>query len=147
MTFHKQAIFAILVIAMTLTPELFSQTCLVRTATMDNGGAVYTEVFEYDYVDEKPEFPGGGTSLINFINSNREYPTEAYNSGIQGRVTCAFIVHPDGKLSHIQVLRGVEKSLNNEAMRIISMMPPWQPGKINNQAVPVRVVCCIPFRK
>lgn len=128
-------------------PQIFSQTCKVRTAIMGNGHAVYTEVFEYDYVDEKPEFPGGGNSLINFINSTRHYPPEAYNQGIEGKVTCAFVVNSDGKISHIQVLRGVETTLNEEAKRIISQMPSWSPGKIKNNPVPVRVVCCIPFRK
>ncbi|MCH5239403.1 MAG: energy transducer TonB [Muribaculaceae bacterium] len=117
------------------------------TARMANGGPVYTEVFEYDYVDVKPEFPGGGKSLINFVNSNRNYPALAYQMGIEGRVTCAFVVNPDGKISNIQLLRGVEPSLNQEAIRIISLMPQWKPGKINDTPVPVRVVCCIPFRK
>lgn len=127
--------------------QTISQTCKVKTATLDNGCAVYTEVFEYDYVDEKPQFPGGSNSLIKFINSTREYPQEAYEAGIEGRVTCAFIVHSDGKISHIKVLRGVENSLNQEAIRIISKMPYWTPGKIADQPVPVRVVTCIPFRK
>lgn len=112
-----------------------------------NGSIEYTEVFEYDYVDLKPEFPGGGQSLLNYINKNRQYPKEAYDEGIQGRVTCSFIVNTDGKLSHIHVLRGVEPSLNSEAVRIISEMPEWIPGEINGHPVPVRVVCAIPFRK
>lgn len=127
--------------------QINSQTFMVRTATINNGSWVYTEVFEYDYVDEKPEFPGGGNSLINFINQNRQYPTEAYELGIQGKVTCSFIVHPDGKLSHIKILRGVERSLNDEALRLVSIMPDWIPGKIHDHTVPVRVICNIPFRK
>lgn len=124
-----------------------SQTCKVSNGKMENGMQQFTEVYEFDYVDIKPEFPGGGNSLIDFINSTREYPAEAYKNGIQGRVTCSFIVHPDGKISHIKVLRGVETSLNNEAVRIISEMPLWTPGIYQGTAVPVRVVCCIPFRK
>lgn len=112
-----------------------------------NGNAVYTEVYEYDYVQEKPEFPGGDNSLMNYINSTRIYPQEAYDSGIEGRVTCSFIVQSDGKISNVKVLRGVEKSLNEEAIRIVSQMPDWTPGRFNNYPVPVRVVRCIPFRK
>lgn len=125
---------------------ILAQTCRVSTGKLDNGCVVYTEVYEYDYVDVKPEFPGGGRSLINFINSHRVYPQEAYENGIQGKVTCSFVVNIDGKLSHIKVLRGVERSLNNEAVRIISQMPEWKPGSIDNHLVPVRVVCSIPFR-
>lgn len=127
--------------------QLNAQTFRVSNGSMVNGFIEYTEVFEYDYVDLKPEFPGGGRSLINFINSTRKYPEQAYREGIQGRVTCSFIVNVDGKLSHIRVLRGVEPSLNDEAVRIISEMPEWTPGQINGHNVPVRVVCAIPFRR
>ena len=147
MSLLKTAFVALSFLVLTQTPGIFSQTCKIKTATLNNGEPVYTEVFEYDYVDEKPIFPGGSNSLINFINSTREYPVEAYEMGIQGRVTCSFIVNEDGKISHIKVLRGVESSLNSEALRIISLMPDWEPGKINEMRVPVRVVCSIPFRK
>lgn len=133
--------------AVFLTSETFGQTCKVKTSTLCNGSPVYTEVYEYDYVDQKPEFPGGRNEMLNFINSTRRYPQEAYEMGIEGRVTCAFIVKPDGKICHVNVLRGVESSLNQEALRIVSAMPAWTPGKIGETAVPVRVVCCIPFRK
>ena len=134
-------------IALAATQHVFSQTCKVRSTTTVNGCTVYTEVYEYDYVDQKPEFPGGRNSMINFINATRQYPTEAYENGIEGRVTCAFVVNSDGKVSHVQVLRGVENTLNQEAIRIVSSMPDWTPGKIAEQPVPTRVVCCIPFRK
>ena len=147
MNLRALSLIAASAIAITIPTKAFSQTCQIKTATLDNGCAIYTEVFEYDYVEQKPEFPGGRSSMIKFINSTREYPVEAYESGIEGRVTCAFIVNPNGKVSHINVLRGVESSLNQEAIRIISKMPDWTPGKIDDQAVPTRVVCCIPFRK
>lgn len=141
--------FTLLIFILTLlgSQSAYSQTCRVCSGKSESGSMVYTEVFEYDYVDVKPEFPGGGRSMINFINANRQYPQDAYEQGIEGRVTCSFVVNPDGKISHIQVLRGVETSLNCEAMRIIGKMPEWKPGVLNGVPVPVRVVCCIPFRK
>lgn len=146
---NKHAIAVVLgaVVSLSFSGNAAAQTCRVNTGKQNNGCMLYTEVYEYDYVDSKPEFPGGGQSLLNFINDNRNYPEEAYNKGIEGRVTCSFVVNPNGKISHVSVLRGVEPSLNNEAVRIISSMPCWTPGKINDQAVPVRVVCAIPFRK
>ena len=144
---RKLAFAAMAVLAWANTPNLYSQTYKIKIGTQMNGCPIYTEVYENDYVDQQPEFPGGGNQLINFINSTRQYPPEAYQMGIEGRVTCAFIVLPDGKISNIKVLRGVEASLNNEAMRIISMMPDWIPGKLKDHPVPVRVVTCIPFRK
>lgn len=147
MNFHKFVLISLCAIAIANTNQIFSQTCKVKTGTLHNGCKVFTEVFEYDFVDVKPEFPGGSNEMINFINKNRKYPENAYDTGIEGRVTCAFIVYPDGKVKNITVLRGVEASLNDEAVRIITAMPDWKPGKIGNQNVPVRVICCIPFRK
>lgn len=131
-----------------LTPgNARAQTVRVTTGTNADGSKSYMEVYEFDYVDVKPEFPGGGNQLINFINENRRYPAEAYAQGIEGRVTCAFVVNTNGNISNLSVIRGVEPSLNKEALRILSKMPQWSPGKINGQAVPVRVIWCIPFRK
>ena len=147
MNFQILAFLTITMVALANTFNTYSQTCKVKIGTQTNGLPLYEEVFEYDFVDEKPEFPGGRNKMINFINVTREYPQQAYDLGIEGRVTCAFIVHEDGRISNIKVLKGVESSLNQEAVRIISLMPEWNPGKLNHQPVPVRVITCIPFRK
>ena len=109
--------------------------------------STYREVYEYDFVDEKPTFPGGDTMLLRYINRTRQYPKRAYRKGIQGRVTLSFVVNADGSVSAVAVLRGVEKSLNTEAARIISDMPHWSPGRIDGKAVPVRVIQTVVFRK
>ena len=107
----------------------------------------YAEVYEYDYVDIQPQFPGGERGLINFINKTREYPYRAYKKGIQGRVLCSFIVGTDGKVSDVHVVRSAgDESLNREAVRVIHEMPRWSVGKVDNHAVPVRVVLPIAFR-
>ncbi len=124
-----------------------AQTCRVNVGTTSDGCQAYKVVYEFDYVDEKPEFPGGGATMVAFINKQRRYPAEAYARGVEGRVTCSFIVNADGSVSHIKVLKGVEPSLNREAVRIISKMPVWTPGRIDGHNVPVRVVCAVPFRK
>lgn len=143
---------AILLTIGTLAALLFprqatAQTCRVSAGISPDGYQTYRLVYEYDYVDEKPEFPGGGAMMLNFINKQRRYPAEAYAHGVQGRVTCSFVVNPDGTVSNISVLKGVEPSLNREALRIISKMPVWTPGRIDGQTVPVRVICAVPFRK
>lgn len=107
----------------------------------------YMEVYECDYVDEQPQFPGGEVEMIKYINSMRRYPAEAYYQNIQGRVLCSFVVNADGSLSHISVIRGVEPSLNREAVRLISRMPRWIAGKVANQAVPVHYILPIVFRR
>ena len=124
-----------------------AQTCRVNIGSAASGTVNYIEVYEYDFVTDKPSYPGGDAELMKFINSHREYPKEAYQKGIQGRVTCSFVVNPDGSISHISVLRGVEPSLNREAIRVLSEMPEWCPGKLDGRAVPTRVVWSVPFRK
>ena len=133
-----------------ISPALFTsqaQTCRVNVGGTTEGTISYIEVFEYDYVTEKPSFPGGDDLLMKFINTHREYPKSAYERGIQGRVTCSFVVNSDGSVSHISVIRGVEPSLNKEAIRILSNMPEWIPGKLNGRPVPTRVVWSVPFRR
>lgn len=126
---------------------VFSQTCRVNIGSRASGCLNYIEVYEYDFVSEKPSFPGGDSNLMTFINDTRKYPQEAYKKGIQGRVTCSFVVNTDGSVTHISVLRGVEPSLNKEAIRILSLMPEWIPGRHEGKVVPVRVVWSVPFRK
>lgn len=140
--------FAILIILAGLFSAFVSaQTYRVNIGSNNGGSCSYMEVYEYDYVSEKPSFPGGDCKLMNFINDHRNYPKEAYKKGIQGRVTCSFVVNVDGTISHIRVLRGVESSLNKEAIRVLSKMPEWIPGKLDGHAVPTRVVWSVPFRK
>lgn len=124
-----------------------AQTCRVNAGCTPTGTMTYIEVYEYDYVSEKPSFPGDDSQLMTFINEHRRYPQEAYKRGIEGRVTCSFVVNADGSISHISVLRGVEPSLNKEAVRILSEMPEWIPGRLNGKAVPTRVVRSVPFRR
>ena len=126
-----------------------AQTCRVRVSVSSNGSQVveYREVYEYDYVWEKPQYPGGDGNLVKFINKTRRYPERAYKKGIQGRVMCSFIVNSNGSVSDVQVFKGVEQSLDKEAVRVFSLMPDWIPGKINGMPVPVRVIRTVPFRK
>lgn len=105
------------------------------------------EVYEFDYVDVQPQFPGGEHGLINFVNEVREYPYKAYVRKIQGRVLCSFVVGADGRVSNIRVIRSSgDESLNREAMRVISEMPRWKAGRVGNTKVAVRVVLPIAFR-
>ena len=85
-----------------------AQTCKVNCGVNHEGCLKYKEVYEYDYVTEKPSFPGGETKFVRYINKTREYPKEAYEKGIEGRVICSFVVNSDGSISTIQILRGVE---------------------------------------
>lgn len=128
-------------------PALRAQTCRVSNGISANGTRCYREVYEYDFVQDKPSFPGGDSKFVEFINKTRRYPKDAYKKGVQGRVTCSFVVNTDGSISNIKVMRSVAASLNEEAVRILKEMPAWQPGRIEGLPVPVRVIWSIPFRK
>jgi len=142
------AAFIVLLTAfVTLTADVSAQTYRVAAGYSPEGHRIYKEVYEYDYVDEKPGFPGGDDKLVAFINKHRHYPAEAYSMGVEGSVTCSIVVNADGTISNVSVLRGVEASLNREAVRILSKMPRWTPGKHAGKPVPVRVIRCVPFRR
>ena len=99
-----------------------------------------------DFVDVYPNFPNGETALNSYINSERVYPRDAYEQGIQGRVICSFIIDTDGSINNITILRAPCHSLGMEAARIISNMPRWESGRIGNEKVPVLYRLTIPFR-
>ncbi len=103
-------------------------------------------VYDLWYVDEEPRFPGGERGLLRYLNSHRDYPQDAYDNGISGRVLCSFTISSDGTVCNVQVIRGVEPSLDREAVRVISSMPRWIPAIVSDQAVPVYYVLPIPFR-
>lgn len=104
------------------------------------------EAYQNEYTDEPATFPGGNIALMHFINSSRQYPAEAYHKGIYGRVICSFVVQPDGTITHINILRGVEPSIDREALRIINSMPQWNAAKVNGTPVPVYSTLAINFR-
>lgn len=107
----------------------------------------YVDVYEYDFVDVQPRFPGGDRGLVNYINSTRKYPHDAYKDKIQGRVLCSFIINTDGSVCNVSVIRGAAyPSLDKEAVRIIKEMPNWKPGKMADEDVPVHCIIPIAFR-
>lgn len=108
---------------------------------------VAIEVYEYESVDVQPSFPGGDAEMLRYINRERRYPGQAYRRGVEGRVLCSFVVNKDGSISHVSVIKGVEESLNREAVRIVSNMPAWDAGMIDKNPVPVYCILPISFRK
>jgi len=91
----------------------------------------------FDVVEQMPSFPGGQAALMNYLNSNIKYPVIAEENGIQGRVLLQFVVGADGKVSNVKVVRGVDPSLDKEAVRVVQSSPNWSPGKQRDRAVKV----------
>ncbi len=100
----------------------------------------------FTVVEVMPEFPGGQTSLLKYLATCIKYPTIAQENGIQGRVSCSFVVDTDGSLKDIEVIRGIDPSLDREAVRVIREMPKWNPGVQNNMAVAVKYTVPVTFR-
>lgn len=98
----------------------------------------------YGAVDVMPEYFGGVNAMFDFIQKNVNYPESAKKKGIEGRVFVQFVVEKDGSLSSFQVLRGVNDELNDEAIRVLKMMPKWKPGMKDGK--PVRVQYTMPFK-
>lgn len=146
--YPSQSILLLMMLAFLFVPAIArAQTCRVSEGFSADGSRAFKEVFEYDFVDVKPQFPGGNEALLAYINKTRHYPAEAYEKGIEGRVTCSFVVNANGNISHLKVIKGSHKDLNLEAMRILAEMPDWIPGRHGEKCVPVRVIHSIPFRK
>lgn len=97
-------------------------------------------------VEEQPEFPGGNAAMMKFLGDNIKYPVIAQENGIQGRVITNFVVERDGSITDVQVVRGVDPSLDKEAVRVIQSMPKWKPGKQRGSTVRVRFTLPVVFR-
>ena len=99
---------------------------------------VEEEAIPFQLVEEKPSFDGGDANKFSkWVNSRLVYPEIAKENGVQGRVTLQFTVEKDGTVTKVKVLRGVDPSLDKEAVRVVSMSPKWKPGKQRDRAVPV----------
>ena len=100
----------------------------------------------FTVVEKQPEFPGGMSELMKFLAKSIKYPVIAQENGIQGRVVCSFVVNRDGSIVDIQVMRGVDPSLDKEAVRVIGTMPKWKPGEQRGKPVRVRFILPVQFR-
>ena len=100
----------------------------------------------FQVVEEMPEFPGGMAEAMKFLAKNIKYPVAAQQAKIEGRVIVQFVIERDGSVSDVKVMRGVNSELDAEAIRVVSMMPKWIPGKQRGKAVAVKYTMPIMFR-
>ena len=97
-----------------------------------------SERVPFQLVEHKPSFNGGDANEFSkWVNSRLVYPEIAKKKGIQGRVTLQFTIEADGRVTNVRVLRGVDSSLDAEAVRVVSSSPNWKPGSSRGEAVPV----------
>ena len=107
-----------------------------KNGVLDGNGSDDNAI--YTYVQEMPEFPGGDVAFSNFLQKNIRYPQLALKNRIQGRVYVSFIVEKNGTISNIKILQGIGAGCDDEALRVMRLMPKWKAGK--NQGHEIRVI-------
>jgi protein TonB len=133
---YSALIFGLFFIALSL------QSCKTR-----NPPASVYEIQDdaiFTVVEQMPSFPGGVEARTKFLMENIIYPLEAREKGYQGTVYLTFVVEPDGRITNLQMLKGVHPSIDAEAVRVVKLMPNWEPGK--QRSKPVRVQYNMPIK-
>ena len=103
-----------------------------------------TEVF--DVVQQMPSFPGGDRKLMEYLAENTRYPKVCEESCVHGRVIVTLVIEKDGSISNVKVVRSLDPLMDAEAVRVVSSMPKWYPGKQNGVTVRVRYIIPVTFR-
>ena len=105
------------------------------------------EAIPFQLVEQKPSFQGGDANQFSkWVNSRLVYPEIAKENGVQGRVTLQFTVEADGRVTNVEVVRGVDDSLDKEAVRVVSSSPKWTPGKQRDRKVKVKYTFPVIFQ-
>ncbi len=121
--------------------EIVRQQEYLKTVTFQDGEPIYS----LKSIDVAPEYPGGKAALFAFISKNLQYPTEAAKNGIKGKVIVMFVIDRKGNVKNLEIMQSVHELLDREALRVIRLMPKWQPGKQNGQNVNVKFALPINF--
>ena len=100
----------------------------------------------YEAVEEKPQFPGGEQAMYKWLYDHLEYPYSAQERGIQGTVWVRFVVSKTGKIERVETARGLDPVCDKEALRVVSSMPDWIPGRQNGRNVPVYYMVRIVYK-
>ena len=124
-----------LIIATEVTKDMIIDVAPVVSTVAKEEEEEETQVFFI--VEDMPEFPGGEAALRQFIANEIKYPVIAQENGIQGRVYVTFVVNTDGSIADAKIARGVDPSLDKEALRVVSTLPRWKPGMQRGKAVRV----------
>lgn len=98
------------------------------------------------FAEQQPEFPGGTSEMNKFLSKHIKYPNPAQRAGIAGRVFMTFVVAADGTISRVEVMKGLGFGCDEEALRVIKLMPAWKPGKQSGRAVPVKFTIPVYFQ-
>lgn len=144
------------------TVEVIQDNKMIGTTTVTTGsdteGAIPTTTTEtqiaespkeeaiIDVPQQQAQFPGGMSALYEFLGKQIQYPASAREAGIQGRVIVRFVVGRDGHISDVEIFKSLDPALDEEAVRVVRMMPPWSPGKQGDNAVKSRMILPVVFK-
>ena len=127
------------------------ETVELETAPLDTingviGHGITPEDVAFMVVEDMPEFKGGTEALLEYLRENLEYPERCKQEEIQGRVIVTFVIDKDGSIVEPEVVKSVDPDLDAEALRVVSQMPAWNPGKQAGKEVRVRYTVPVTFR-
>ena len=103
---------------------------------------MYDEPVDIRVVEDLPQFPGGAAEFMKWLTKNLKYPLSAQSQQVKGRVVAQFIVNKDGSVTDLEVTEHLNRACDNEVLRVLRMMPKWEPGLMD--AKPCRTKVCIP---
>jgi TonB family protein len=140
---NKKKLFALIV------SLILMQSATISAATMngDDGFFLFPKNKKvYTLAETMPQFPGGMEAMMEFVKNNVKYPVDAIGKKIQGRVVVSLVVKKDGSIDNVKLVRSIYPSLDEEAIRVIKMMPKWIPGTQKGKAVNVKYCVPVSFR-
>ena len=132
-------------------PELAVEEEVLEENVEDKVEAVLIEQQEEDVktireLDDLPVFPGGMSQLVRWLTQNLKYPETAKNEKVSGKVLVSFVINADGVVTDVKLVKPVDQRLDREALRVVRMMPKWQPGLINGKPCKTLVNLPIVFK-
>ena len=131
-------LFVLTMMLLMCLPSANAQNAQTKKNAQDS---VSAKIWDGDYGEIMPQFPGGDKALLEYIKKNLRYPTEAMTKCIQGRVIVSFNVETDGSITDAKVVKAVDSLLNDEALRIVKSMPKWKPGGMMSKGKTVLTRC------
>ncbi|MEM6831156.1 MAG: energy transducer TonB [Bacteroidota bacterium] len=121
-------------------------TTFLSQAQVHNQNDTIIDGTVYTLVEEPAAYPGGVAGFYDYLGKNVKYPRLAARSGTEGRVFVQFIVEKDGTISNVDVVKGIGSGCDEEALRVMKMMPKWKPGKTNGEPARQKLVQVIEFK-
>jgi TonB family protein len=122
--------------------ENYQNGKLLNGVSQDKNGNKY----EYTELEEMPEYIGGGQAIYRFLSKNVKYPKEAKRKRVQGTVKISFVINKEGKVENVSIIEGIGQGCDEEAVRAVSSMPQWKPGRQKGLPVVVKYAMPVFFR-